>query len=59
MDKVSYLSNLLRVSVSVLDVALVLNTILKSRIGGITVTVHSLKRSICLFLSLLVSQATV
>ena len=42
MDKVSYLLDPLRVGVSVLDLALVLNTLLKSRIGGIIVTVHSL-----------------
>ena len=59
MDKVSYLLDPLRVGVSVLDLALVLNTLLKSRIGGIIVTFHSLKLSIRWFLSLLVSKATV
>lgn len=59
MYKVSYLLDPLRVGVRVLDLALVLNTLLKSRIGGIIVTVHSLKLSIRWFLSLLVSKATV
>ena len=59
MDKVSYLLDSLRVGVSVLDLALVLNTLLKSRIGDIIVTIHSLNLSVHWFLSLLVSQATV